>query len=323
MGRRRTVNRDLPPRLYLKRDGYYYRHPDRTEKRVARLGELPLALIEWAKLEGTKLAADAVTFGAVAEQWLKAWLPSVSFRTQHDYRRHVDRLVAVFGTSALDTITPADVAEYRDRRSAKIQANRELAVLSVCWNWARERGYTEKANPCAGIRRNKERGRDRYLTDAEFSALLEHADQSLQDVMRLALLTGQRVGDVLAVTRAAIIDNELVFRQSKTGAKVRIRITGTLKTLVDELLTRKRIATGPYLIQDDNGQRISYWTLCKRWDRIREAAGLPGVQMRDIRPKVASDLDDVQRAQETLGHGQIATTQRHYRRKGKAVDPAR
>ena len=323
MGRRRTVNRNLPPHLYKRADGYYYRHPNGSEKRIVKGDDMALALVEWAKLEGAQLAPDAVVFRAVAEQWLKSWLPKIAPRTQHDYRRHLDRLIAVFGNSALDSITPQDVATYRDKRSAPIQANREIAVLSIMFGWAREAGYTAAANPCLRLRRNKETARARYLTDAEYDALYLAADQSVRDYLRLALLTGQRVADILSASRANIEGDELIFVQGKTGQRVRIRIAGQLKELLDELATRKRSATSVWLIQDDSGQRVGYNTLADRWKRTRAKAGLPDVRLSDIRPKVASDLDDMQRAQDTLGHRHISTTERHYRRKGKLVDPAK
>lgn len=61
MGRRRTVNRDLPARLYLKRDGYYYRDLNRRETKVAPADDLPKALIEWAQREGVRPAKWTAT----------------------------------------------------------------------------------------------------------------------------------------------------------------------------------------------------------------------------------------------------------------------
>lgn len=323
MGRKRTTNKHLPPRLYLRRDGYYYRSLDGKESRIVKGDDLPLALVKWAELEGVRLNPDAVTFGAVADRWLDVWMPRVSPRTQHDYRRHLETLKLVFSNSALDSISAQDVATYRDTRSAKTQANREIAVLSILMGWAREKGYTDKPNPCAGLRRNKEDQRSRYITDKEHAALYLAGDQAVKDVMRLASFTGQRIGDLLAATRANIQGEELVFVQGKTGQRVRIRIIGELKELLNELTTRARHATSVWLIQSDTGQRLCYNTLADKWKRARLKAGLPDVRLMDLRPKVGSDIDDLQRSQNTLGHRHISTTERHYRRKGKLVDPAK
>ena len=60
---------------------------------------------------------------------------------------------------------------------------------------------------------------------------------------------------------------------------------------------------------------------CKKALKALEAAG-HAVQFRDIRPAVASRLDDPRRAQQVLGHKNLSTTERHYIRIGKLVDPA-
>lgn len=83
-------------------------------------------------------------------------------------------------------------------------------------------------------------------------------------------------------------------------------------------------AIGTNLIQDHDGQAVPYDTFADRFDRARTAAGFRAgqYQFRDIRPKVATDQDDVQKAQALLGHKHISTTERHYLRVGKLVDPA-
>jgi integrase len=331
MGRRRTKDRHLPPHLYRRGNAYYYRHPNGREEKIAPAEDLPLALVKWAKLEGATLAPDAVTFGPVAEQWKLAWLPTVAQRTQRDYIRQAENLKKVFGNSALDAITPNDVATYRDKRSAKIQANREIAVLSIIFGWAREHGYTHMPNPCAGLRRNKEHGRSVYMSDAVFDAIYSHGDQSVRDAMAIAVRTGADVSVILSVKRTAVVGDELRMGRTKTDTPVRYRLKGEdgkpndLGKIIDEMLTRKRNATGPNLVQDQNGQRIPYYTFADRFDVARTKAGYqPGeYQFRDIRPKVATDQEDIQRAQDLLGHRHRSTTERHYIRRGKLVDPAK
>lgn len=331
MGRHRTKDKHLPPRLYKRRDGYYYRAPSGGETRLVKGDDLPLALVKWAELEGVRLNPDAVTFGAVAEKWREVWMPTVSGRTQHDYARHLDMLKKVFGESALDSITKPDVAKYRDMRTAKTQANREIAVLSIIWNWASERGYTKLPNPCSRLRRNKETGRDVYMSDAVFSAIYANGDQSVKDAMNIAIHTGADVSVILAVKRSAVASGELLMGRTKTSTPVRYRLTnddGTLNDfgrIVQEMLDRTRNATGLTLVQDANGQRVPYNTFTDRFDKARTLAGYAPLQyqFRDIRPKVASDSEDIEHAQQLLGHRHRSTTERHYIRKGKLVEPAK
>ncbi len=70
--------------------------------------------------------------------------------------------------------------------SAKVRANRDKALLSHIWNWAREMGYTSLPNPCAGVRGNKESGRDIYVEDDVFAAVWKASSETLRDAMALA-----------------------------------------------------------------------------------------------------------------------------------------
>lgn len=332
MGRLRTTHRDLPPRLYSRKDGFYYRYPNGKEAKVAGPGDKALAFLKWAELEGVRLDPDAVTFGAVAEKFELEYIPKRAEKTQKDYRRQLSNLRLVFGDSAIDSIKPVDVATYRTERSksAEIQANRELSLLSALWNWAREKGYTQQPNPVAGVKRNKEDGRGVYMSDAVFNAIYLAGDQTVKDAMDIAKATGMDCGVILKAKRSDVVGTELHLRRSKTGIPVRYSLIdekgkpNTLGKKVEAMMGRKRAATGTYLVQDEAGQHVPYYTFADRFDRARTAAGFqPGeYQFRDIRPKVATDAGDVRRARDLLGHATEATTQKHYIRIGKLVTPA-
>lgn len=309
---------------------YYYVTNDRP-RRWIRLGDdYPKALAEWAKLEGEPVPETARTLTQVAAWYRKDVLPKKAARTQKDNETELLRLEAVFGSSPLETITPVDVATYLDHRSdedgnpAPVRANREIALLSHVINFARRRGFTTMANPCAGVRRNKETGRTRYVEDAEFDAIYEKADEILQDAMDLLYFTGQRPGDVLKMKRTEIRDGYLWVRQGKTRRPLRIADEADLATALARMLNRPRKATGAPLVQDANGQPLTYWQLEDRWSKAREAAGFAeaNLQMRDIRGKTATDLEDLAKAQALLGHASRTMTERYVKqRAGERVSP--
>jgi hypothetical protein len=101
----------------------------------------------------------------------------------------------VFGARLIEKIQPHPVRTCMDLRgqSAKARANREKALLTHIFNKAREWGYTDRANPCQGVKAFTEHGRDRYVSDAEFLAVHAQAHPTVQDAMALALLAGQRM----------------------------------------------------------------------------------------------------------------------------------
>jgi integrase len=255
-------------------------------------------------------------------------LPRKAARTQRDNRAELKRLEAVFGASPIETISPVDVATYLDRRCdedgnpAPVRANREIALLSHIINFARRRGFTDMANPCAGVLRNKEYGRERYVDDTEFDTVYAAGDDVLRDALDLMLFTGQRPGDVIRMKRSEIRDGSLWVRQGKTRHKLRISDEADFAAALNRMLTRQRSATGATLVQDDAGQPLTYWMLEHRWAKARAAAGLPDVQMRDLRGKAATDVDDLAHAQKLLGHSSRTMTERYVKqRAGERVAP--
>lgn len=94
----------------------------------------------------------------------------------------------------IDAVTPQIIAQYRDSRTAKVRANREISLLSHIYNIAREWGLTD-ANPAAAVRKNKEAPRDFYASEEIWSAVYAVAASELRDAMDLAYLTAQRPAD--------------------------------------------------------------------------------------------------------------------------------
>jgi len=145
----------------------------------------------------------------------------------------------------LESIQPGGVRQYMTWRTkasaAYVRANREKALPSHIWNFARDTGYTAVPNPCAGIKGFREVGRDAYVEDDKFAAIWESADACLRDAMDLAYLTGQRPSDVLSISDMDVRHGLLNIQQAKTKAKLRLTVTGEL----EELLRRIRRESRP------------------------------------------------------------------------------
>ena len=150
MGRKRTVNKDLPRGLNLK-DGRYYHVTTSKPRKWTPLGADRLqALLAWARIEGTEPDPSARTFEAIAARYKRDVIPGKASRTQIDNLGELARLIAVFGKVLIESIKPFHVRQYLDKRGekAKARANREKALLSHMFNKAREWGYTDAPNPC-------------------------------------------------------------------------------------------------------------------------------------------------------------------------------
>lgn len=326
VGRRRTVHKNLPPRMHLKRGRYYY------GRNQAFLGDnLADALRAWAEREAAREGKRPRTFKDLADEYQRVELMKKAPRTQKGYLDDLERLLPVFGSGPLEKFVPAMIRSYLDKRIdkrtgkiAKTRADREIALFSAIWNWGRDQGYHALPNPCLGVKRHNPPGRDRYITDDEFVAVWEKGDQPVRDALSLYLLTGQRVSDVLKLTLADVRDGALWLRQGKTRKPLRLLEQGELATLLDELRGRKfneDCVVSLALIRDEKGQPLTYDALFNRFEKAREAAGIH-FQLRDLRAKAATDLEDLALAQKLLGHSSRAMTEHYVKQRiGEKVSP--
>lgn len=322
MGRRKTLHPGLPPRMTARgKPGnlrYYY---GQQKKPLGK--DFVEACRQWAILE-KGILPNSVRYVDVADRWEREAIHkgrrrARSAKTQREFRAALKHLRKAFNGAQLDQIKPKHVRQYLDRRTAKVSANREIAVLSIIWNWARAKGLTDQANPCTGIDRNPESARTRYVSDAEFSEVYGRADFVLQDTMDLLLATSHSPSDVLRLTKKDMADGTLWVRRGKTGKKVRFRIEGKLKATLERIVARERAVSTIYLIADERGQPVSLDNLEKRFGKARGAADW---QLRDIRAKAVTDEADLRTASQRAGHANEQITAEVYRRiKGDLVSP--
>jgi integrase len=337
--RKRTVNRNLPDRMIavrVKRPRktyvyYYYDRGGAAESRYVALGpDYVAALRRYVELAGgTTTVAALATFSDVARRYQTEVIPQKAARTQRDYLTFLQRLLAVFGDAPLADVEPVHIRQYLDRRRASpIRANREVALFSSVWNFARQIGATDRANPVAGVSKFVERPRGVYIDQQQREAILAVAPAPLRDAIELAYLTGQRPSDVLRMRESDIRDGCLEVEQAKTKAKLRIEVTGRLAEVLERIRERKKAhkVVDTALIVGLHGRAISQHYIRSLCVKARDAAGLDrSLQFRDLRAAAASDVDEqrsIRDAQSLLGHTTIRMTEAYARsRRGKKVRP--
>lgn len=342
MGRKPTKNLNLPSRMRARARGqkvhYYYDAGGKPRREIPLGNDYALAVRKWTELQVDQPTPEThLTFRKVTERYVREILPGKAPRTQADNMVELGFLYQFFDNppALLDSIRPIHVRQYMDWRgqTAKVRANREKALFSHIWNMARDWGYTDLPNPCAGIKGYSEKGRKEiYIEEAAFTAVHTAASLPLRDAMDLAYLTGQRPADVLKMNETDIREGMLHISQRKTGQKLRINIEGEFAALLGRIARRKEAhpIRNLALVVDDNGQRLSYSALRAHFDRAREAAGIAKAdfQFRDLRAKAATDkaesTGDIRQAQKQLGHTTITMTEHYTRqRRGEKVSPTK
>ncbi|HEN8733069.1 TPA: tyrosine-type recombinase/integrase [Pseudomonas putida] len=321
-------------------EALYYR--DKSGKDIFLGNDLVKAKLKWAELEAKSVPKELTTMKGIFDEYLLKIIPGKAARTQKDNIYELKQLRTVFDSAPIDAITPAMIAQYRDSRSAKTRANREIALLSHVFNTAREWGLTTRDNPCLGVRKNKEKPRDFYANETVWQAVYEEAPPELKDAMDLAYLTGQRPSDVLSMRKDDVEGIYLMVSQGKTGKKLRIvlevdGVKNSLGQLLERIMRRTSEHLSPFFILNEHGKRMSWPMLRNRWADARESARVKAevekkpdlanriaqFQFRDIRPKAASEINDLSDASVLLGHSKEGITERVYRRVGAIAKPSK
>lgn len=317
---------------------YYYDHgvgPNGKRREEPLGSDYGLAIQRWAEIEreANPPQQAVLMFAWVADRYMAEVAPAKAPRTFADNQREVVNLKAFFNDppAPLEAIQPVNVRQYLTWRSkAPVRANREKALLSAIWNFARAKGYTAQPNPCAGIKGNRESGRDVYVEDDQFKAIWQQADACLRDAMDLAYLTGQRPADVLALTDMDVRDGAIHVRQAKTKAKLRIEVAGELAGVLERIRERKRgyKIHNTRLVVNESGRGIGTNAMSRRWAKACDLAGITGLQFRDLRAKAGTDKadssGDARQAQKQLGHASVVMTEHYLRnRRGQKVTPTR
>ncbi|MER8413914.1 tyrosine-type recombinase/integrase [Mesorhizobium sp. M1342] len=130
----------------------------------------------------------------------------------------------------------AEIRQWHRSFSANPRkADKLLFSLSKVFSYAIADELIDK-NPCTGITRLYEGSRKEFLWSAEQIAIVrEKLELHLLLPFEIALATGQRQGDILAMTSKQWDGKYLMFQQSKTGKKLKVLANARLKALLDPL----------------------------------------------------------------------------------------
>jgi integrase len=308
LNRRRTSDRHLPPCVYFKHGAYWLV----KKGKWTRLGEdLAESLVEYAKtVEKPK--------GGMAELIEKVYrhhCAGLADNTKQQYRVAADRLSEIFKNFTPPQVKSKHIAAMKVSMAATPNmCNRLLSFLRVVFAYAVEWQLVD-SNPVVGIKRHKEARRDRLLSDAEWSAIHEKAGPRLRVIMELQYLTGQRIGDVLAIRRNQITDAGIEFQQEKTDAKLIVRWSRQLRATVTaaEALSAGKPPALTLLRGRYNGAP-DYKSVYDQFKVAALAAGVSDASVNDGRAKSATTTRAQGKdAQALLGHTSPAMTARYLR----------
>lgn len=310
----------------------YYRSAD-GKQRKPKLGDFPALTLELARAAArTVLAGIAAGDDPAAKRERDASAARVSDlcarylarprsqRTQAEYERNIRlHILPALGDRIVADVTKADVHRLFDGMTAggkPIAANRVLDVLSGLFRLA-ESGALEwrppNSNPTHGIEKNPERQRRVHLAAESFAAV----GAALHDLsarypahvaaILIMIYSGTRVTELVTAPRSALRGRMIVLEEHKTAR------TGEPRVIHLSEQAAKLLAALP---DDRSGLlfgRLDRYAVFRVWEMARGKAGVPDVQVRDLRrtfasvalSRVGASLDQTG---QLLGHADPSTT---------------
>lgn len=266
---------------------------------------------------------EAITVSQILDKFEAQYLPyELAPRTQIDYRRHLKVLHRVFGDRIASELKPRDFGPFLDVRRGKFQRVRQLAVLSSAFSEAVSTYFMLDRNVLRDVKRPKGKPRDRLVSDAEFAGLRATAPLRVQLAMDLALLTGQRQGDIIGLKWSQVRDMAVYLEQAKTGKRLAIEVSPELETVLDRCWNLPN--RGEYVITrtigggfTSAGFRALWQRVMNKWVRLGNAR----FTFHDLRALCATKCPTMEMAMHLLGHSNISMTRRVYRRGIERVKP--
>lgn len=294
---RSKENAYLPPRMHKKYNTYYYVYSAEGKRKWINLGKnLNEAREKWAKYEND-LENEVLISGSfkeLSELYASKIIPEKSIKTQELNRMQLKKLNAVFGKMSLHKITPPHIAQYLEISSRKVSANREISLMSSIFSKGIRWGHC-KENPCAGVEKNKEKPRDRYITDDELSLLCKFSNATIKNIIQLAYLTGMRRQDILSIKKekkddhASYLSNDAIYIvQKKTNKKQKFLLNESLSSVIESALKESN-ERSEYLFTNNKGEPFTKSGFRSAWVRLIDKVKIKGINFHDIRAKSATD----------------------------------
>ncbi len=216
---------------------YAWRGGPRIDK---RFGPKPvvdqnlLALVAKARtahLPGDELAATLLAYRQSPEY------TKLAPDTQADYRASMDIIESYFGDAPLaafnDWRIRGEIIAQRDKMAANPRkADKYTTMFGTILNWAMQRGQIS-INVGAGIPKLHHANRaDQVWEQSDMDAFEPQATPQLWRAIKLASLTGLRLGDLLKLSWDHIGQDAVVMVTNKRGKRVVIPMLPELRTLL-------------------------------------------------------------------------------------------
>jgi len=168
---------------------------------------------------------EIITISDLAESYKERHLPTLKKSTQEDYKRRIDNfIVSSIGNIEIQELSRVHIIEFLEEiaEEAPIQSNRVRAILSSMCSFGMKKALCE-FNPVSTVKPlGEENTRDRVYSEKEIIELwkaFELENTPFQQVFKMLLITGQRLGETRRMKWADINNDTWIIPEEETKAK--------------------------------------------------------------------------------------------------------
>ncbi|MBX9785741.1 MAG: tyrosine-type recombinase/integrase [Alphaproteobacteria bacterium] len=214
-------------------------------------------------------------------------------KTWKSDERDVPRFLGYLFHRKLSAISKHDIQILHEKirqENGLYQANRLLDRIKAIYNKGIEWGW-EGINPAYGVKKFKEKSRERFLHPDELPRFFESLDAEPNDTIRdyvyVSLFTGVRKSNVIAMRWEDIHleRQEWLIPETKNGESLRVHLVDTVLDILQSRLEKygkkEWVFEGPgvtgHLIEPKAG-----------WKRILDRAGIKDLRLHDLRRTLGS-----------------------------------
>jgi len=273
--------------------------------------------------EARKVARKAPSVAHLAVDYLERHaVPKKRPKSVRDDRRMLDAVILPkLGAKKVSSVGRRDIeAIHVTMKERPYQANRVLSLSSKMFNLAVEWGWRPD-NPVKGIERYQEHKRDRWLSDDELrqlcSVLDEHPNARTANAVRLQLLTGARLGEVLASRKDDFDLQRGVWtkpsHQTKQKRTEHVPLSAQATALIASIIETSDPESSFLFPGNKPGQPLR--ELKKFWSSVMRQTGITNYRRHDNRHTYASHLVSsglsLEIIGQLLGHTITTTTKRY------------
>ncbi|XVN40793.1 MAG: tyrosine-type recombinase/integrase [Rickettsia endosymbiont of Argas persicus] len=248
--------------------------------------------IEEKKKQALKALSSKITFKELLDRYINEYA-KYNMKRWQDYFDTVDRHGKdLYPVQILD-ISKVNIQEKFNNLSKESEiyaANRFIDILRSILNKAIEWEILT-LNPVAGIKKHKEKSRDRYLIREEipqfFAAVAEEKNEVMKDFFLIALYTSVCKDNLLTMKweQVSFTDKQLYLPETKNGQPHSLPL---LDQAIQIFKARKEQSTSTWVFPSETSSSGHLQEPKKAWSRICKKAGIANLRLHDLRRTIPS-----------------------------------